>query len=310
MPITTDAKTDSFKEVFLMILKEAEEKVKDSGYDPSSSVGKALISALYKKILLEMDIDLGKYQNEEMKMFLEENRSSLKSEVGIDVESIMRSIQEVGKRPLRWADISDKPDILDPEDYRFGYQKMMDAFSKKINFIKDELLRAISGQIQKITISHDRIRGIGPDDHHAEKHTLESHLDSPLMDRLREISNPGPAPRRYVQRRSFTQLNDAPATYKDKAGKVVAVKTDETGLEFITASTGSIADNETPSGTINGSNTIFTLANTPSPTGSLQVFLNGAYQTPGGEDYTLSGVTITFVNAPLSGSILRVFYRY
>ena len=69
------------------------------------------------------------------------------------------------------------------------------------------------------------------------------------------------------------------------------------------------AYNETPTGTIDGANAVFTLANTPA-TNSLQVFLNGAFQTAGGEDYTLSGATITFVNAPLSNSILRVFYYH
>ena len=69
------------------------------------------------------------------------------------------------------------------------------------------------------------------------------------------------------------------------------------------------AYNETPTGSIDGSNKDFTLANTPA-THSLQVFLNGMYQTPGGEDYTLSGLTITFVSAPLTGSILRAFYYH
>ena len=72
----------------------------------------------------------------------------------------------------------------------------------------------------------------------------------------------------------------------------------------------SFADAETPSGAINGTNKTFTLANTPSPAASLQLFLNGAYQTSGGEDFTLATATITFVNAPLNGSVLRAYYRY
>lgn len=60
---------------------------------------------------------------------------------------------------------------------------------------------------------------------------------------------------------------------------------------------------ETPSGTINGSNTAFTVGNTPTA-----VYLNGAFQTPGGVDYTLSGLTITFVTAPDTGSVLRSQY--
>ncbi len=65
---------------------------------------------------------------------------------------------------------------------------------------------------------------------------------------------------------------------------------------------------EVPSGTINGSNTVFTLANTPI-LGSECVFLNGLLQQSGGADYTISGATITFVVAPEMGSIILVNYQ-
>lgn len=54
--------------------------------------------------------------------------------------------------------------------------------------------------------------------------------------------------------------------------------------------------NETPSGTINGSNVTFTLANTPT-SGKVTVYKNGVLQAPT-TDYTISGGTITFVTAP------------
>lgn len=72
-------------------------------------------------------------------------------------------------------------------------------------------------------------------------------------------------------------------------------------------------DNETPAGTMNGTNRVFTLANNPDPNDSLELYLNGVYQTPGGEDYDLSGITITFVSAhyaPESGDILKAYYRH
>lgn len=69
------------------------------------------------------------------------------------------------------------------------------------------------------------------------------------------------------------------------------------------------ANNETPTGTIDGANMIFTLANTPSPASSLQLLYQGQFQLQA-TDYTLSGTTITFTFAPLSGSWLRAFYRY
>jgi hypothetical protein len=65
---------------------------------------------------------------------------------------------------------------------------------------------------------------------------------------------------------------------------------------------------ETPSGSVNGSNTAFTLANTPTA-GTVQVFLNGILQEPGsGNDYTISGATITYLTAPATGDKIRVHY--
>ncbi len=66
---------------------------------------------------------------------------------------------------------------------------------------------------------------------------------------------------------------------------------------------------ETPTGTINGSNVTFTLANTPIA-GSEEVYLNGLQQEPGaGNDYTISTNTITYLTAPVSGDKIRVSYR-
>lgn len=68
-------------------------------------------------------------------------------------------------------------------------------------------------------------------------------------------------------------------------------------------------DKEVPSGSINGSNVTFTLANTP-VAGSEHIYLNGVLQESGsGNDYTISGATITYLTAPLTGEKLRVSYR-
>lgn len=68
-------------------------------------------------------------------------------------------------------------------------------------------------------------------------------------------------------------------------------------------------DQETPSGTVNGSNTAFSLANTP-VAGSVHLYLNGVLQESGaGNDFTISGASITMAVAPLSGEKLRASYR-
>lgn len=70
--------------------------------------------------------------------------------------------------------------------------------------------------------------------------------------------------------------------------------------------------NETPSGTVNGSNTIFTTL-FPYTANTLQVFRDGQLMLPGaGNDYveTTPGSGIfTFVTAPVSGSQIQVHYQ-
>ena len=70
----------------------------------------------------------------------------------------------------------------------------------------------------------------------------------------------------------------------------------------------SLVVNEIPSGSINGSNKVFTLENEPL-SDTERVSLNGLLQEPGsGKDYTISGDTITFSLAPNTGDVLLVSY--
>ena len=74
---------------------------------------------------------------------------------------------------------------------------------------------------------------------------------------------------------------------------------------------------ETPTGAVTGTdgtdgNATFTLSQTPQ-SGTLLLYVNGLYQDEGaGEDFTISGVTITFVSGaiPVVGSKVRAKYRY
>lgn len=67
---------------------------------------------------------------------------------------------------------------------------------------------------------------------------------------------------------------------------------------------------EAPTGTINGINTAFVLANTPAA-GSLEVFTNGLRQEVA-VDYTLAVATITFLSGaiPQTGDVVLANYRY
>src|SRR3990167_4362885 len=75
-------------------------------------------------------------------------------------------------------------------------------------------------------------------------------------------------------------------------------------------------DSEVPSGTVNGTNgtdgnPTFTLSATPT-SGSVHLYVNGIRQKEdGSEDYTISGLTITFISPsiPISGAKILADYR-
>lgn len=72
----------------------------------------------------------------------------------------------------------------------------------------------------------------------------------------------------------------------------------------------SFIDSETPAGTVNGANATFTLAQTPSPATSLEVFRNGILQQVG-SDFSLGGNTVTFLTGavPQTSDTLLAYYR-
>lgn len=71
------------------------------------------------------------------------------------------------------------------------------------------------------------------------------------------------------------------------------------------------SNEEGPSGTLNGVNVTFTLAHSPSPATSLRLIYNGLTLRSGaGNDFTLSGLTITMAYAPTAGSNLIAWYTY
>lgn len=75
-----------------------------------------------------------------------------------------------------------------------------------------------------------------------------------------------------------------------------------------TLTTSNFVTEETPSGSINGSNVTYTLANTPTA-GTVKLFLNGIRLKSGaGNDYTISTNTITVSTALISGDVLLTDY--
>ncbi|MDO8335837.1 MAG: hypothetical protein Q7T74_03605, partial [Candidatus Saccharibacteria bacterium] len=113
------------------------------------------------------------------------------------------------------------------------------------------------------------------------------------------------------------------ALISDGSGKVAVSSISSTVLGYLSGVTSSIQTQintkltaanyvvrETPSGLMNGSNTAYTLAHTPTA-GDEMVFLNGVLQNAGaGNDYTITGATITMLTAPLADDLILVTYIY
>ncbi|MBM3783961.1 MAG: hypothetical protein FJW30_06340 [Acidobacteria bacterium] len=69
-------------------------------------------------------------------------------------------------------------------------------------------------------------------------------------------------------------------------------------------------DHEVPTGSVNGSNAVFTLAQPPSPATSLALYRNGILQKPG-IDFSVTGNTVTFaaLSIPQTSDLLMASYR-
>jgi len=102
----------------------------------------------------------------------------------------------------------------------------------------------------------------------------------------------------------FLGLNDVtPSSFSGQAGKVVQVNSAETGIEFGGVTLGqSSRDSKTGDGTT----TAFTLTATYAGTNDILVFVDGVIQYPG-THFSLSGTTLTFTTAPVSGARIETF---
>jgi hypothetical protein len=103
----------------------------------------------------------------------------------------------------------------------------------------------------------------------------------------------------------------------NSAGGIDAVIGNPSDCVFVDGTSGAcggasplFSDAEVPGGTIDGNNTAFTLANSPSPAASLALFRNGMAQKPA-VDYTLTGSTVQFLTGavPQPGDMLLAWYR-
>jgi len=259
--------TETFKSIFDTIIEEVESKVQESGFDPKSKEGKGLVSILYKKVLSKIGIDLEDYTSAEMQTFFDKHRAEIIKETkdildeglnGVskkahdNYDSIIRRIEKVEKKNINWDEILDKPEHKDADHKKTTGD--IELLFKNIISTRESLKNDFESRIAGFKLRHNELTGIGADDHHAEKHILESHTESKLMtDLLGLVKNPSKGGR-YMHGGGasyFTHLLDVPNSYAGQVGNALRVNATATGLEFYTPPKITVSDTAPASPSVN-----------------------------------------------------------
>lgn len=126
----------------------------------------------------------------------------------------------------------------------------------------------------------------------------------------------------FISGSAFTVVSGSthlpPAARQLKAGNGVSLIDEGPGGHLIISTTTStslsgtlVSWMETPSGDLNGSNTLFNLINQPLPSGSLMLFVNGLLQKQGPDaDYVVSGTLVNLSSPPRTDSNVIATYPY
>lgn len=111
----------------------------------------------------------------------------------------------------------------------------------------------------------------------------------------------------YVEVTQGFTMQYAPAT-----GDVLLVDYETTNTTRFIQGSNSIIVNETPSGTVNGSTTVFTVLQGKYVANTLEVYLNGLQQikTTDFTETSPGSGTFTMTTAPATGQVLRVAYQF
>ena len=209
--------------------------------------------------------------------------------LSVDIESLEVDIEEVSKRKIKIPDFHSQ--IVESET----------QLKSSIATLEEKGDKAIK---ESSVLSH-MITGI------------EENIKKFRKDTLASLSRGGTAPSQINVNSSVMSTRYADINFQ-QAGNIglSATNDDDNKRVNITASilvggaggSGRTSKDVTPTGTVNGSNKVFTLPDTPSAN-SLSLFLNGIYQTAGGVDYTLATATITYETAPPTGSTHQARYE-
>ena len=173
-----------------------------------------------------------------------------------------------------------------------------------------DAVASVNGYTGNVTLDKDDV-GLGNVDNTSDANKPVSTATQTALDGKENTITAGTTSQYYRGDKTFQTLDKSAVGLGNvdntsDANKPVSTAT-QTALDA-KLTTANYVVRETPSGSVNGTNTEYTLAFTP-VAGSESVFLNGILQEPGtGNDYTIASGTITFLFTPVSGDKIRVSY--
>lgn len=210
-------------------------------------------------------------------------------------------------------------------EHNWVLQKVDAANADTKNTVTSEMQRQVKAALKRVDALVAEVRDIMPQDGKDADETLivEELLKQIKLPEVKDvilddgeqivekINGLNVAPENQID---WSHIKNAPE-FRQRSGGGLSRATADTLYAPLGSGSGTVptfVDNETPGGSINGSNTAFTLAHAPNPAASLILILNGQYLTQG-VDYTLSTTNITMTTAPdagFSGLPFKAFYRY
>ena len=242
----------------------------------------------------------------------------------MDEDSLTRSeFTEAFKKVLDFAKQIKSKNLEEFKTINDTVKKITSQLKSDNDFNKDDLKVAINSEVKKLLQSFD-VKSTEIDNRMAEvrdgKDADEKKiLKKAIKETAKELKSSIPKLRDFVDGVTATFVRDLLENLRgEERLDIDAIKGLRKALEKKETSLGSksvvaslpirFVDDETPSGTVNGTNKDFDTNLSPSPATSLKVYVNGQRMRIT-EDYTLSGKTISFVIAPPTGSIILVDYR-
>jgi len=318
------------------LLQKAEDEALKEGVDITSEEFQRIFRELKRKLLAQRGVSLEDYEGSEIKArpigkigeAFDSTIEGLQGEYSQKIDELMTNfnqrIQElIEKHSIEKEELLSKINVLsgELEEQKRGLIEQDNKIKKQNILAKKEKERNLRAEIRKDT----EILKLQEQIQEQAKQSVSKEMLKDIIKSQKALENEGRKNSIYlknIEKKDTVSPEDVEKLRKESKKEIQKeiksyignwYQLPVRGLRRATqksldAFKSSFVDSEIPAGTIDGSNKVFTLANTPI-SGSVKVFVNGVRLKSGGEDYTISGKTITFGTAPPTGSILLSDYR-